>query len=517
MSKNKKENEEENSAIIVEDDGKLCCDDGHCTACVDKQSDIDKDKQEKSAQDDLEDQTDIDNDKAVAEEMLNELNDEVSNENVEVEQAEGSNIESVEDDEKNTENIAEIEKGEAESTQNNSEENVEKVEDDGNVEIIDSGDVKEVDQETEENIDKIIDDENAKKIIASDSTSSRHEGSLKQENVSKKSGSGFLIFIIVILLGIIGVAGFMGYQYYNNLVNNTVAKDIFKDAQVVELDDGGIWVHQNEPKVTLKVFSSSDCVDCVDDEVVNFLQAQIPTLEIEMIDIKETEYTENLKYIPAFIFDENIIKTDFYTRAEELFSEVNGQYIFKSAQVGFPIGEQLEKLPTDTGFVVGAQDGGTVVLGVTDFGCEKCAIANPILDKFEIDYRTKVKFVYKIATDTTDEKMMSVSMAAFCADEQNGFDVFSDILFSRQAKWMAIETLEELDPILAGYAASSRLNKVNFIECLSSEKYKEDVIKMSQEIEEYGLTGAPIYFVNDKIVKGVPTYEEFKVVLDSEL
>jgi hypothetical protein len=244
---------------------------------------------------------------------------------------------------------------------------------------------------------------------------------------------------------------------------------------------------------------------------------QIPTLEVEEIDVNSAKNSADLKYIPAFIFDENITKTNFYQRAEELFTEKNGQYVFQATQVGFPVGQQLADLPTENSFEVGAENSAVVVFGVVSVDGEKSAIANPILDKFEVNYKNKVKFAYKIATDLTDEKSMLVSSAVFCADEQNGFDAFSDILFARQTKWKAIETTNDLVPVLAGYAVSSKLNKANFEECLSSGKYSEKVKEMSQEIADYGLTSAPIYFVNGEVIKGVPTYEGMKVVIDKAL
>ena len=77
----------------------------------------------------------------------------------------------------------------------------------------------------------------------------------------------------------------------------------------------------------------------------------------------------------------------------------------------FPI-KQIGEMTDDTGFTVGSEDAQVSVIAVTDFGCSECAVANPILDKFEVEYKNKAKFTYKIYTDVEDEKLMSVSMAS---------------------------------------------------------------------------------------------------------
>ncbi|MCK4636056.1 MAG: thioredoxin domain-containing protein [Candidatus Moranbacteria bacterium] len=374
--------------------------------------------------------------------------------------------------------------------------------------IIDE-DESENEEQTDENESEEVEDVD-EKIVTEKKKDKKDFGKFKREKIKKNPVNKILTVVLAMVIIASVVAGIMAFSFFNRFKSDKISKDIFDNEQVIEFE-GETWTLQTEPKVIVEVFSSEDCENCVDEDVISFLKIQIPTLEVKKIDVKKDESNVDLKYIPAFVFDDNITKTDFYNRAEELFTEENGEYVLQTAQLGFPIGEQLGEMTDEKGFMVGSEDAKVSVIAVTDFGCEECAIANPILDKLEVEYKNKAKFTYKIFTDVEDEKLMNVSMAVFCADEQDKFDAYSDTIFARQSAWQTFEG--DLTNVLTNYAVNLRLDKAKFGECLSNKKYESQIKEMNKEIMDYGFTSVPVYFVDGERIDGVPTYEGMGAML----
>ncbi len=386
-------------------------------------------------------------------------------------------------------------KEEIETTDNNSEKNVieEKSHENKKVTAISEADKEKIKEEVKK-VEKRKKQNNNSRDFKMDR--------LKKADNKKSPVNKALILVLIVVIAASIVAGVMAVNFFNEFKGDKISKKMFEGTEVVELD-GQTWILETEPKVIVKVFTSADCgEDCNVDDIVSFLKIQMPTLEVKEIDVASSDV--DFKYVPAFAFDENVIETDFYSRAEELFTEENGKYFLQVAQIDFSV-KQLAEMSDDIGFMVGSKDAGVSVIAVTDFGCKECAIANPILDKLEVEYKNKAKFTYKIYTDVENEKMMSVSMAAFCADEQDKFDAYADNLFARQGAWMAIEG--DLTTVLGNYAANLRLDKAKFNECLTSKKYEDDLVEMNKEIMDYGFTSVPVYFIAGERIDGVPTYE----------
>ncbi len=384
-------------------------------------------------------------------------------------------------------------------------ENEDNLKEDSNVKDTSSKKELVIDEKDEEMIK-----EEVKKVKEKRKTN--HLKSFKKDKASEKNIKNhpinkFLVLLLFVVIAAVVVAGYMALSYFNVFKGDKISRTMFEGTEVVELD-GQTWILQDEVKVTAEVFTSADCEECNVEGLISLLKKEMPTIEITEKSVEDG--ATEINYVPAVFFDENITKTDFYNRAKDLFTEENGKYVLHTAQLGFPV-KSLGELTDDIGFTVGDEDAGVSVIAVTDFGCEKCVVANPVLDKLEVEYRNEAKFTYKVYTDTEDERMMSVSMAAFCADEQGEFDAYADNLFARQSAWMAVEG--DLTTVLENYATNLKLDKAKFSECLTSKKYEDDLVEMNKEIMDFGFTSVPVYFIDGERIDGVPTYEEMSTML----
>jgi protein-disulfide isomerase len=103
---------------------------------------------------------------------------------------------------------------------------------------------------------------------------------------------------------------------------------------------------------------------------------------------------------------------------------------------------------------------------------------------------------------------MIAAEASRCALEQGKFWEYHDQLFTASK-------LEKDD--LLGYARELKLDDKQFESCLTSEKYKADIEKDTQEGRKAGVSGTPGFFVNGVEISGAKPKEEFARIIDDEL
>ena len=61
------------------------------------------------------------------------------------------------------------------------------------------------------------------------------------------------------------------------------------------------------------------------------------------------------------------------------------------------------------------------------------------------------------------------------------------------------------------------MNENQFAACFNTEKYAQSIKNGIIEANKKGVTSTPIFFVNDKLIRGAKSFAEFKKVIDSEL
>lgn len=104
---------------------------------------------------------------------------------------------------------------------------------------------------------------------------------------------------------------------------------------------------------------------------------------------------------------------------------------------------------------------------------------------------------------------MRAAEAAQCANDQGKFWEYHDKIFANQ------RSLEEAD--LKRYAAEINLDVNAFNDCLSSGKFKSQIMQDQREGQQAGVTGTPAFFVNGRFLSGAQPFDKFKAMIDQEL
>jgi protein-disulfide isomerase len=324
------------------------------------------------------------------------------------------------------------------------------------------------------------------------------------------------ISIVILLAGLligsvfVDVAQFFGQQ--------GVSPRVLKNVDVFPFE-GRTWVAYNEPVVNLQILTDSKCETCDPTEPLKWLKRVIPTTLAKKVEMDSEEGKAlaekfNVKSIPAFIFDENITKTDVYSQAQEIFEEKDGNYLMNTEQVGIKAGKYLETPSvSEDDPQIGPEDAKVKVILFSDFQCPYCKSFYDNYRKAIGEYKDQVLFVFKHIPLDFHKQAKNAAMSAECANEQGKFWEMADKLYATQADWSNTEG----NARFKAYASALGLNAAKFNACLDGNKYQDKIDADLEEAQAYGISGTPAFFVNDQFFAGLVSYDELKKTLDEEL
>lgn len=172
-------------------------------------------------------------------------------------------------------------------------------------------------------------------------------------------------------------------------------------------------------------------------------------------------------------------------------------------------------IKTDTP-IVGNPNASITIKSFSEFQCPYCADfytkTYPEIKSKYID-TGKVKFMfYEFPIEQIHPFAMKASEAARCAYEQDKYEEYALLLYSRQSQWVKAGPGKFKD-----YARELGLNEEQFSKCLDSGVMKEIVKKEQEEGKSLQVTGTPTFFINDRRIVGARPYEDFEKVIQSLL
>lgn len=292
-------------------------------------------------------------------------------------------------------------------------------------------------------------------------------------------------------------------------------------ADVVEAA-GKTWVAYDDPKVTVKVLSDASCEECDPGQAIVAIRRALPTIDAVQVDIDSQDGRQlidqsSINALPAFFFDANIEKTQFFTTAASLFGDKlpGGWYAVDAARIGMTPGKflSLPEVGADD-LVLGNRDAKVKVVEFSDFQCPYCKAFQPAIKQMLDEYGDRVTYVYKqFPLTSIHPQAEDAALAVECANEQGKWFEYGDNLFAKQDEWgKAVGTQKFKD-----YARALRLDTVKFSQCLDTDKYADRIREQLSEGEKFGITGTPGTFVNGKFIGGYVGYDDLKKMIDDEL
>ena len=190
-----------------------------------------------------------------------------------------------------------------------------------------------------------------------------------------------------------------------------------------------------------------------------------------------------------------------------------------------PSAPSLFQVSLDDDPVKGDPEASITIVEFSDFQCPFCSRwYDQTLSSLEENYidTGKVKLVYRdLPLTSIHPNAMPAHIAAECANEQNKFWDYHNILFESQSEWNRLSSTD-LSAKLSEYATIVGIETKSFESCLTSQEMADEVDADSADARRLGATGTPTFFVGNekdgftKLV-GAQPYSSFKTTIDELL
>jgi protein-disulfide isomerase len=169
---------------------------------------------------------------------------------------------------------------------------------------------------------------------------------------------------------------------------------------------------------------------------------------------------------------------------------------------------------------LGSDKAKVTVIEFSDFQCPYCVkFARDAYPQIYDAYikTNKIKFAYRhYPLVTIHTNAQKAAEASECANEQNKFWDYHDLLFKNQTTWSPQLPANAADSF-TGYAGQLGLNTDQFRSCLDTDKYKELVQGDITDGYNAGVDGTPTLFINGWRIVGAVPFPQIQKLIEQEL
>jgi protein-disulfide isomerase len=174
---------------------------------------------------------------------------------------------------------------------------------------------------------------------------------------------------------------------------------------------------------------------------------------------------------------------------------------------------------TEDGFPYqGSPDAPVKVIEYSDYLCGHCKgfalEKEPLIEK-EYVAAGKVQYIYHYYA--LGQAQVLLGEAAHCAADQGRFWEYHATMFENQSRFVSVETMEDLQVLLADFAEQAGLDVSEFKECWNSHQHQQTIIDAVLAAREEGVGGTPTISVQDELIVGNQPYEVFQKAIEAAL
>jgi protein-disulfide isomerase len=184
-----------------------------------------------------------------------------------------------------------------------------------------------------------------------------------------------------------------------------------------------------------------------------------------------------------------------------LFAEAGVRILLEPPRVEVTIGKGTPSRGT-----VGAP---VVLIEYTDYQCPFCTRVQPVLDELVKRYEGQLLHVFKNLPLPMHAQAPLAGAAALCAQDQGKFWEFHDWLFQNQ------RTMDR--EYMVATARGFGMDADAFAACIDEGTYAAKVRAETAEAQSFGITGAPGFLINGRVLTGARPIELFEEIIDNEL
>jgi protein-disulfide isomerase len=191
-----------------------------------------------------------------------------------------------------------------------------------------------------------------------------------------------------------------------------------------------------------------------------------------------------------------------------------------TAQAAQPTPPQVVNVSAGKLPILGDANAKVTVVEFSDFQCPFCErfFTNTYKQINDTYIKTgKIKFSYRhYPLSSIHPNAEKAAEASECANEQDKFWEYHNILFQNQATWSPLSATDVAGSF-TDYAGQLGLNTDQFKTCLDSGKYKKNVADDLAAGQKVQVDGTPAFFINGYRVIGAVPFADLQKVIETEL
>ncbi|MCD4761212.1 DsbA family protein [bacterium] len=173
---------------------------------------------------------------------------------------------------------------------------------------------------------------------------------------------------------------------------------------------------------------------------------------------------------------------------------------YKDAQIG------LADLLTEDDPWRGSHEPLINVIAYESFGCPFCKDNQPDLNKMMDKFGAVVRFTTKdFPTESLHPNVFNAHLAAACANEQQKYWEYYDLLFTNQGNFQRAH--------LKSLAEDINLDIEQFNECLDKDEFGREIRQDYSSGVEIGVVGTPSYIINGHLIAGAIPYDLWEQIV----
>lgn len=202
-----------------------------------------------------------------------------------------------------------------------------------------------------------------------------------------------------------------------------------------------------------------------------------------------------------------------YGDAEKLVKQFSSQKFTNAAAVldykPSTVKQDVKTLIRDHNPAKGTATAPVTIIAFVDFQCPFSHEGYSLFRQIENQYQSAVQIIFKhFPVESLHPQTNDVSLASTCAQEQNKFWEYYDLIF----------TNKQTDEVsLLNYASQTGMNTIQFQQCLTNKKYQTQIDQDIQDGLMLQLRGTPTYFINQVKIEGVVDKQIWDEVMVEEM
>ena len=188
--------------------------------------------------------------------------------------------------------------------------------------------------------------------------------------------------------------------------------------------------------------------------------------------------------------------------------ELGGSYTASVALSTLPIPDGEFDVTSDDDPTLGMEGAPVTIVEFADFGCPYSRESSLVIRELALEYPTYINFIYRdFPISEIHPIAQKAAEAGHCARDQGKFWEYHDKLYQNQVGLDEVSLFE--------FAKELNLNTRTFQTCLSSGKYRDEVLEDYEDGVEAGVRGTPTFFVNGNRIPGSVPKEVLSQIIEN--